>query len=126
MLPVDTAENVQQTLVKVLADPEIHVSVMTPAKAGPSAPMNARVMEVVTAATSTMWPGVRVIPEMSTGGTDAVFLRNAGIPTYGVDGIFGDEDDVRAHGRDERILVNAFYESLEFMYKVVTGLAGKA
>ncbi len=60
---------------------------------------------------------------MSTGATDAVFLRGAGIPTYGVSGIFSDEDDIRAHGRDERIPVKSFDEAVDFMYNVVTTLA---
>ena len=48
---------------------------------------------------------------MSTGATDGAFLRTAGIPTYGVSGIFEDIDDIRAHGRDERLRVSAFYEA---------------
>ena len=51
---------------------------------------------------------------MSTGATDGLFLRNAGIPTFGVDGLFDDIDDVRAHGRDERVGVKQFFEDLEF------------
>lgn len=123
LLPVDKPEEIQQTLVRVLADPNIKVSVMTPANPSQFAAMNPRVLSAVTAATEKYWPGVRVIPQMSTGATDGVYLRGAGIPTYGVDGIFSDEDDIRAHGRDERILVKSFYESLDFMYDFVTTLA---
>ena len=68
-----------------------------------------------------MWPGVPVVPTMSTGATDGLFLRNAGIPTYGVSGIFGDVDDARAHGKDERLLVSSFYEGREFLYRLVNG-----
>jgi acetylornithine deacetylase/succinyl-diaminopimelate desuccinylase-like protein len=56
---------------------------------------------------------------MSTGATDGAFLRTAGIPTYGVSGIFEDIDDVRAHGRDERLGIGAFYEAREFLYRLV-------
>ena len=60
-----------------------------------------------------MWPGVPVVPIMSTGATDGLYLRNAGIPVYGVSGIFGDIDDVRAHGQDERQEVRSFFEGME-------------
>jgi acetylornithine deacetylase/succinyl-diaminopimelate desuccinylase-like protein len=61
---------------------------------------------------------------MSTGATDALYLRNAGIPTFGVDGLFDDIDDVRAHGRDERLLVRSFEEGHEFLDRLVRKLAG--
>ena len=51
---------------------------------------------------------------MSTGATDGLFLRNARIPTFAVDGLFADIDDARAHGRDERVGVKPFNEDLEF------------
>ena len=68
--------------------------------------------------------GVPVVPFMSTGATDGRFLRSAGIPTYGVSGLFGDPNDVRAHGRDERMLVKSFYEGLEFLDRLVRRMAG--
>jgi acetylornithine deacetylase/succinyl-diaminopimelate desuccinylase-like protein len=73
--------------------------------------------------TADLWPGVPVVPIMSTGGTDGLYLRIAGIPTYGVSGLFGDIDDVRAHGKDERIGVREFYDGLEFMYRLVKTLS---
>ena len=60
---------------------------------------------------------------MDTGATDGIYLIRAGIPTYGVSGIFGDEDDVRAHGRNERILVKSFDDAVDFIYELVTRLA---
>ncbi len=69
-----------------------------------------------------MWPGIPIIPNMATGATDGKYLRAAGIPTYGVSGIFGDLDDVRAHGRDERISTKAFYEGLTFNYRLLKAL----
>ena len=69
--------------------------------------------------TEQMWPGVVVIPTMSTGATDGLYFRNAGIPVYGVSGIFGDLNDVRAHGRDERILIKSFLDGLEFLDRLV-------
>jgi acetylornithine deacetylase/succinyl-diaminopimelate desuccinylase-like protein len=64
-----------------------------------------------------------VIPTMDTGASDGIYLIRAGIPTYGVSGIFNDEDDVRAHGRDERILVKSFDDAVDFMYDLITRLA---
>ena len=60
---------------------------------------------------------------MSSGATDGFFLRNAGIPVYGVSGIFHDIDDVRAHGRDERIPIRSFFEGQEFLYRIVKRLS---
>ncbi len=62
---------------------------------------------------------------MLTGATDGLFLRNAGIPTYGVSGVFEDVKDVRAHGRDERIGIKQFHEAGEFLYRLVRALGGK-
>jgi acetylornithine deacetylase/succinyl-diaminopimelate desuccinylase-like protein len=60
---------------------------------------------------------------MSTGATDGLYLRNAGIPVYGVSGVFTDIDDNRAHGRDERIPVTSFFEGQEFLYRLTRELA---
>ena len=125
LLPVDQAEDVERTLNQVLADPKIKVSVMKPPKPVAYTPISPTVWSAVTAATSKSWPGLSVIPQMSTGASDGIYLIAAGIPTYGVSGIFGDEDDVRAHGRDERVLVKSFYEAIGFMYDVGATL-GKA
>ena len=70
-----------------------------------------------------MWPGVPVIPSMAAGASDSIFTRNGGIPSYGVSGAFEDVHDGRAHGRDERIGVTAFYESVEFDYRLMKELS---
>jgi acetylornithine deacetylase/succinyl-diaminopimelate desuccinylase-like protein len=62
-------------------------------------------------------------PYMVMGGTDGRMLREAGIPTYGVQGIFYDVGDIRWHGRDERVGVREFYEGQEFLYRLVGELA---
>jgi acetylornithine deacetylase/succinyl-diaminopimelate desuccinylase-like protein len=116
---------VERTLNQVLADPKIKVSVMKPPKPVAYTPISPVVLNAVAAATSKSWPGLSVIPQMSTGASDGIYLIAAGIPTYGISGIFGDEDDVRAHGRDERVLVKSFYEAIGFMYDVGATL-GKA
>ena len=70
-----------------------------------------------------MWAGVPVVPLMSTGATDSAPLRNAGIPMYGVSGIFHDMNDIRMHGKDERIGVKEYYEGQEFLYRLVKALS---
>jgi acetylornithine deacetylase/succinyl-diaminopimelate desuccinylase-like protein len=70
------------------------------------------------------WPGTPVVPIMSAGGTDGMFLRNAGIPTYGHSGLAGDVDDVRAHGKGERVGVKSFFEGGEYLYRLVKRLSG--
>jgi acetylornithine deacetylase/succinyl-diaminopimelate desuccinylase-like protein len=72
--------------------------------------------------TGELWPGVVVLPVMQPGATDGRFLRSAGVPTFGVSGLFRDVADIRAHGRDERIPVPAFYESQEFVYRLIKAL----
>jgi acetylornithine deacetylase/succinyl-diaminopimelate desuccinylase-like protein len=73
-----------------------------------------------------MWPGVALVPNMVMGATDGRMLRIAGIPTYGIQGIFIDRDDIRFHGRDERILVQSFYEGQAFLYGLVKALSSSA
>ena len=66
-----------------------------------------------------MWPGVPVIPYMETGATDGLYFRNVGIPAYGASGVAIDPDDVRAHGKDERVSVKAFDEGAEHIYRLI-------
>src|SRR6266581_1573220 len=88
-----------------------------------ASPMRADVLAAIEQLTNQMWPGVPVVPVMSTGATDGLYLRNAGIPTYGISGFFEDIDDTRAHGRDERLGVKQFYEGIEFLYRLVMALS---
>ena len=83
------------------------------------------VMTAVESLTKQMFPGVVVVPVMSTGATDGLYLRNGEIPTYGIAGSFEDIDDVRAHGRDERMGVKQYFEGLEFQYQLIKALAGR-
>jgi acetylornithine deacetylase/succinyl-diaminopimelate desuccinylase-like protein len=94
-------------------------------EATPSKPAVLRddVMTATETIVRSMFPGVPVVPMMSTGATDGLHLRNAGIPTFGVDGLFDDIDDVRAHGRDERVGVKQFNEDVEFHYRLITALS---
>jgi acetylornithine deacetylase/succinyl-diaminopimelate desuccinylase-like protein len=119
ILPDDTLDNVQDTLEKVFADKEVKLKIIGHVERGPASPMRADVMSAITRATDSLWPSVPVLPMMVPGATDGLYLRAAGIPTYGVQGFFMERDDVRAHGRDERMSVNSFYEGQTFMYRLV-------
>jgi acetylornithine deacetylase/succinyl-diaminopimelate desuccinylase-like protein len=123
VLPEDSAEYVQATLNRVFADDQVKVLISGEAEKGPASPMRDDLMRAAGRLTDTMWPGVPVVPMMVMGATDGLYLRAAGIPTYGIQGFFMDRDDVRFHGRDERMGVQAFYEGQQFLYELVKALA---
>ncbi len=124
LLPGADPEEVLATLERVMDDPEISVTPIQSATPSSPSPLTPEILDAIERTTDEMWPGVPVIPTMSTGATDGLYLRNAGIPVYGVSGIFGEIDDVRAHGRDERISIRSFYEGQEFLYRLTKRLAG--
>ena len=123
MLPGQSPDSVLATLRSIVADPQVEVTCPYVSAQAPLSPLRKDVMSDLEELTDTMWPGVKVIPTMSTGATDGKYLRLAGIHVYGVSGMFGDVDDVRAHGRDERIGVKEFYKGVEFMYRFIKLLA---
>jgi len=106
-----------------VADTLVRVTVSQEPVPSPPSPLVPEVLEPVDSITAAMWPGAAVVPSMETGATDGLFLRNAGIPVYGVSGVALEVDDMRAHGRDERIQVGAFYQGLEFTTRLVRALA---
>jgi acetylornithine deacetylase/succinyl-diaminopimelate desuccinylase-like protein len=122
LLPDDKMENVLNTLKYLVNDPQIQIKCSYAAIAGPLSPMRKDLLDKVDKITASLWPGVIVVPVMATGATDGKRLRAAGIPVYGISGMFGDVDDVRAHGRDERIGDKEFYNGLEFMYRLMKEL----
>jgi len=122
ILPGEPPDEVLATLKRVVADPEISITPIAPAKPSPPSPLTPEILRSIEETTQEMWLGVPVIPTMSTGATDGLYLRQAGIPVYGVSGVFGDADDVRAHGQDERIAAVWFYDGLEFCYRLVKRL----
>ncbi|MBI3981735.1 MAG: M20/M25/M40 family metallo-hydrolase [Gemmatimonadetes bacterium] len=122
MLPGEPPEEVLATLRRVVGDPGVTVTPIADAKPSPPSPLTPEILRAIEEMTEEMWPGVPVIPTMSTGATDGLFLRQSGIPVYGVSGVFGDEADVRAHGQDERIRHDWFFEGLEFCYRLVKRL----
>ena len=81
-------------------------------------------MDAITKVAAEFWPGTPVVPAMSAASSDGSYLRNAGIPTYGHSGLAGDIDDVRAHGKDERVSVKSFFDGVEYQYRLVKALSG--
>ena len=123
MLPGSDPATVRATLERVINNPGIALTPVNEALVSPASPLTEEIMAPITAITEAMWPGVPVRPSMSTGATDGLFLRNAGIPVYGTSGLFQDMNDIRAHGRDERIEPGAFYDGLEYLNRLVKALA---
>jgi acetylornithine deacetylase/succinyl-diaminopimelate desuccinylase-like protein len=123
VLPEDTPEYVLSTLQKVVADDQVSVKQMGDFGKAAASPMRPDVLKAVTAVTNSLWPGVPTVPIMVMGATDGRYLRAAGIPTYGIQGFFMDRDDIRFHGRDERLGVQSFYEGQAFLYELVKRLS---
>lgn len=123
MLPDDPPDSVEATLRRVVADTAIRISRAAPPTPSPASPLRPDVMQAVERLVARIWPGVVVVPQMGTGASDGLHTRNAGIPTYGVGGIFAPIDDIRWHGRDERVGVREFHEAAEFWYEVVKALS---
>lgn len=124
VLPDESAASVQEALRRNIGDDQVRISYYREEPTqGPASPMREDVMQATRKVTASMWPGVPVVPIMVMGGTDGMFLRNAGIPTYGIMGLFLDRDDLRFHGLNERIGVKEFYEAHEFLYRLIKQLA---
>jgi len=126
ILPGETPAQIRAELVRVVADDSVRVTGINDGSAKPASPspLAPDVMLPLEKVTRRLWPGVPVIPQMETGATDGAYLRSAGIPTYGVSGVFIDIDDIRAHGRDERIIVKSFYDGVEYIYELVREFGG--
>lgn len=124
VMPGETEAGVRATLARVLADDAIEVKPASPEfRPSPPSPLTPEILGAIEQVTAGMWPGLPVLPIMSTGATDSLYVRNAGIAAYGTSGIFYDIDDNRAHGRDERIRVRSLYEGQEYLYRLVRRLA---
>ena len=123
VLPEDSAEYVEGELKKVVADDQVAIILSANAGKGPASAMLPDVLNAVKTASESQWPGIPVVPTMVMGATDGRYLREVGIPTYGIQGIFFDREDIRFHGRDERVAVQSFYEGQAFLYDLVKTLA---
>ncbi len=122
-LPGEPVPAVQQTLVRVLANDKITVTQIGSYTLSPPSPLKSEIVQSIERLTAEFWPGVPVVPVMSTGATDSRFLRNAGIATYGHSGLAGEMFDGRAHGKDERLLVKSFFDGQEYLYRLVKALS---
>ncbi len=125
ILPGHTGEEVQGILQKAIADDQVRITPTESDTSGPASPLHPELMKILERLTEQMWPGVSVLPVMSSGATDSRYFRRAGIDAYGVSGLFVDVDDIRAHGRDERLGVKQFYDGYTFLSRLVDALALK-
>ena len=126
VMPEESVEYVKGTLERLFADDQVKLVPPGEVHNSPASPMREDILKAVKRVTDSMWPQVATIPMMVMGGTDGMYLRAQGIPTYGVQGIFMDRDDFRAHGRDERIPVQSFYDGQAFLYELIKQLSGGA
>jgi len=132
ILPGHAQEQVRQQLLALFGDPKLAVeyvaddgtvSATAPDRQSlaPPPPLPA-VFDPLRAVTAEMWPGIPVVPTMEAGASDSIYTMAAGLPSYGVSGVGIDVDDVRAHGRDERLRVESFYQGVEFYYLYLKAL----
>ena len=123
VLPGEPLDEVQKTIERVIGDENIRVKAGE-ATPSPPSPLRPELVRTIESVAKDFWPGAPLIPIMASGATDGAFLRNAGIPTYGHGGNSHEVDEPsRAHGRDERIAIKAFYDGNEYLYRLVKALA---
>ena len=123
MMPGSDVEDVLATLIAVVDNPDLQVDFTGGGRPSDPSPLTDEILGAVESITEQMWPGIVVLPTMTTGATDGAKMRNAGIPTYGISGLFVDRNDIRAHGRDERMLIKSFYEGYAFLYELIVDLS---
>ncbi len=133
--PGQSAEDIRQELIKVFADAKIkvryvdnfgNISDSAPdRKSLPPPPLRRDVFGPLEKITAEMWPGIPVIPEMATGASDGIYTMSAGLPTYGISGIAIDRDDIRAHGKDERVGIESYYKGVDFYYRYLKAVTSE-
>jgi acetylornithine deacetylase/succinyl-diaminopimelate desuccinylase-like protein len=135
IFPGHSPEEIRHQLISIFGDDKLTVKFVSDAgivtdtaperKAMvPPAPI-AEVFEPLTRLTQAIWPGLPVTPEMENGASDSIYFAQAGIPCYGFSAIALERDDVRAHGRDERLPVDSYWKSLDFFYAFTRALGGE-
>ena len=124
ILPGEPASEVEATLRRLASDDRITLRTLYAPITSPPSPLTPEIMGPLERLVAEQFPKVPIVPIMEAGATDGLFLRIVGIPTYGVSAVFEEQNDVRAHGRDERIGVQSFYDALEFWYRMMQAYAG--
>jgi acetylornithine deacetylase/succinyl-diaminopimelate desuccinylase-like protein len=125
--PGHSLEEIRLAIEKAVADPKIKVQFRENNNQlldhgsdrhsyVPPAPRQ-EVFSAIDKVVAGMWPGIPVLPAMSTGASDGVYTNAAGMPTYAVSGVAYDRDDIRAHGKDERERAESFYRGVDFYYQ---------
>jgi acetylornithine deacetylase/succinyl-diaminopimelate desuccinylase-like protein len=123
LFPGETVEQTLVTLATVVNDPTVTVSVIGTPVPSPASPLDPQVLRTVEQVSAGLWPGVPVLPVMDPGSTDSYYFRLAGIPAYGISGLFTDPGNNGVHGRDERLGIEAFHEGGEFDYRLMKALS---
>lgn len=126
IFPGVPVSEVQETLRRVVADSAIRIAPVQASTPSPASPLRPDVFGALERLARGIWPGATTIPIMENGATDGLYLRNLGVPVYGVSGPLFDIADDRAHGRDERVTVRHFSQVRELWYRMVRELAGGA
>jgi acetylornithine deacetylase/succinyl-diaminopimelate desuccinylase-like protein len=120
ILPDEPVEQVQATLSQVMDDAKLSIAPSgAKSPVSPPPPLTPAILGPAETVAHQLWPGVPLVPAMSTGATDGRFMLAAGVPTYGLSGMFGEPDGGGVHGLNERIRVRSLYEGREFLYRVV-------
>jgi acetylornithine deacetylase/succinyl-diaminopimelate desuccinylase-like protein len=120
IMPGEDIAAVERQLVEQVADPKVALKpAAAPGPQSPAPPLTRALMDPIEKIAGEIWPGLPVIPTLSTGATDGRFLNAAGIPTYGVSGVFVDPDGNGVHGLNERVRVKSLYDAREFLYRLV-------
>ena len=122
IMPGDEPDAVLAAIVKTVADPRIKITAKYHPSPAPPSPPWPELMTAFERITHEMWPGAAVVTTMLPGATDGKYLRAAGIPTYGVSGLFYDLDDEREHGKDERLGIKQFEDGRVFLDRLVRAL----
>jgi acetylornithine deacetylase/succinyl-diaminopimelate desuccinylase-like protein len=132
IFPGHSQEEIRLALVKIFDDPGLSVRYRNDAgelsdhgsdrKAMIPPPLRPDVMDALRSVSAKLWPGAPVVPIMEPGASDSIYTMMAGIASYGISGVAIDRDDVRAHGRDERLRVESYYTGVEFYYQFLKAL----
>ncbi len=126
IFPGHPIEEIKGELERIIGDPGVTVTQLPPKRPAPPAPpLDPKIIEPMQRLVDKYWPGLKVIPSMANGYTDATFLGAVGIPTYGIPGIWGDPDGNGVHGLNERISVKSVYMGRDYMFDLVKAYADK-